>query len=239
MTTDMPVQQCCKAPEMPASSSSWEACHRAHQNGQQAKGLAWTVARSVPTATSTNVSCAAGLPCKHVLPACQNPRLSMAVHVNGCRCLCLPVVLYETAKQASDYDVDVFGVLRRCRHQYPHFQTQWAAAIPTACPTMLVKGDLLDRLARMGSATILSGGTPTWAWSNLLQAKQFAEQHPAGSQAMTELAEYVLGRMLSVCIMVSLLCATLLFFLVHNFVMLKTSRVYQVSPVLRCCYLHV
>lgn len=182
--------------------------------------------QGITTLPDSNLHC---FPCMHVLPACLK---RWFLHCT-CRCLCLPVVLYETAKQASEYDVDVFGVLRQCRQQYPDFQTQWAAATPTACPTMLLQGDLIDRLARMGSAPILSSdGAPTWAWSNLLQAQQFAELHPAGSQAMTDLADYILGRWLPVCMILSLLCATLLFFAVHKCVLMRISTVYKVCPAL-------
>jgi hypothetical protein len=100
---------------------------------------------------------------------------------------------------------------------------------------MLMRGDLMDRLRRMGSAPLLSADVPTWAWRNLLQARHFVQQHPAGSQAMVELTDYILGRLLSQCMMLSLLCATLLFFLTHNCVLMKASTVYKVrAHMLQC-----
>jgi hypothetical protein len=143
-------------------------------------------------------------------------------------------VLYETAKRALEYDVDIFSALLHCKHHHPQFSTQWAADQHTACPSMLLQGDLMDRLRRMGSVPLLSADAPNWAWRNLLQAQHFVQKHPAGSQAMVALTDYVLGRLLSLFMMLSLLSATLLFFLVHNCVLTKASTVYKVRAQ-TCC----
>lgn len=90
-----------------------------------------------------------------------------------CRCLCYPQVLYRTLAKASESsNVDALGILNKCRKQHSgQFQTQWATAVPTACPAIPLSARVTDVISLAGPATLLPSGDvqPTWAWPNLLQ----------------------------------------------------------------------
>lgn len=139
-------------------------------------------------------------------------------------------MLHETARRASEYEIDVLVALQRCRKRHLQFTTQWAAATPTACPKLALRGDVMGWLRGMGPAPLLGADVPAWAWRNLLQAQHFVVQHPAGSQPNTELVDYILGRLLPHGVMLAMLGATLLFFVMHNCVLKRASTVYKVRP---------
>lgn len=87
-------------------------------------------------------------------------------------------MLYRTLAKASETGIDALGLLNRCRKQHNiHFQTQWATAVPTACPPIPLAARAADLIALAGPATLIpsSAARPAWAWPNLLQWADVAQ----------------------------------------------------------------